>query len=125
MKIVENAFLPLGGYKAMTIGPWIFVHYGAVMKDEDVNHEAIHWEQEKELLIVGFYILYVLLFLWELVRCTFDKARGWSERSYRNGLWGRAYRSNAFEREAYAHEREPLYKYQRKRFAWARKWHHQ
>ena len=51
MKIVENPILPLGGYKAFVFLKWIFVHHGVKMSDTDVNHEAIHWEQQKELLM--------------------------------------------------------------------------
>ena len=118
MRVVENNILPLFGFKAMTVLKWILVHKGVELSEVDVNHEAIHWEQEKELLIVGFYLLYVLMFLYETVRCLFDKKRGYKEKSYRNGLFKRAYRSIAFEREAYQNEADTLYVYQRKHFAW-------
>lgn len=62
MRVVENNILPLFGFKAMTIFKWIFVHKGVELSEVDINHEAIHWEQEKELLIVGFYLMYVLMF---------------------------------------------------------------
>ena len=121
MRVVENAILPLFGFKAITIFKWIFVHKGVELSKQDINHEAIHWEQEKELLIVGFYLLYVLMFLWELARCMFDGKRGATDRSWQNGLLKRAYRSIAFEREAYQHEADTLYIYQRKHYAWLMK----
>lgn len=120
MKIVENSILPFGGYKAMTILKWIFVHKGVELSEVDINHEAIHWEQEKELLIVGFYLLYCAFYLYEVVRCMFDGRRGATAMSYRNGLFRRAYRSIAFEREAYQHEEDMLYIYQRKHYAWVK-----
>lgn len=118
MRVVENGLLPFSGYKCMAVLCWIFVRRGTELTMVDYNHECIHWEQEKELLVVGFYVLYVLLFAWELLRCFFDENRGRSDKSWRNGLWKRAYRSVAFEREAYGHEEDMLYRYQRKHFAW-------
>ena len=113
MKVIENGILPMKGFKAMTVLNMIFVRRGVKLSDRDINHEAIHWEQEKELLVVFFYVLYVLMFLCEVVRCVFDRERG-GKRS----LWRRAYRSIAFEREAYANECDLGYVKVRKRFAW-------
>lgn len=118
MKIVENSILPLGGYKAFVFLKWIFVHHGVQMSDVDVNHEAIHWEQQKELLVVFFYLLYGVMYLYEWVRCLFDGERGKTEHSWKNGAGRRAYRSVSFEREAYQHEEDTLYIYQRKHYAW-------
>lgn len=118
MKVVENSFLPIGGFKAMTLLKWIFIRHGVELSETDENHEAIHWEQEKELLIAGFYLLYVVFFLYEWVRCLFDGKRGKVEQSWKNGIGKRAYRSIPFEREAYKHQEDTLYIYQRKHFAW-------
>lgn len=120
MKVVENDFFPWFGMKSMTVMCWIFVHRGVKLTDVDVNHEAIHWEQWKECLIVLFPLLYLLMWLWEVVRCAFDADRGRKLGYYqRNGLFKRAYRSIAFEREAYAHEKDLEYLSVRKRYAWA------
>lgn len=118
MKIVENSFIPFKGYKAMTVLCFIFVHHGVKLNEVDINHESIHWEQEKETLIIGFYLLYLILFLWELVRCAFNRKRGSIANSRRNGLWSRAYRSIAFEREAFQHENDLIYRFNRKHYAW-------
>ncbi len=118
MRVIENDILPFGGFKAMTLLCWILVRMGTVLKASDITHEEIHWEQEKELLIVGFYLLYFLMFCYEAVRCLIDDNRGRSEKSYRNGLFRRAYRNIAFEREAYGHEDDMLYRWNRKHFAW-------
>ena len=53
-----------------------------------INHERIHDAQQRELLHVPFYVLYVVEWLLRLVR-------------HRNFL--KSYRSISFEREAYAH----------------------
>ncbi len=47
MKIIENNILPPKGFKAITFLNIIFVRKGCVMSDADINHENIHWEQEK------------------------------------------------------------------------------
>ena len=109
MKVVYNSIIPFGGFKAVTIGKWIFCKYGTVLTPVDINHEAIHWEQYKELLIVGFPIVYVFLYLVELVRCSVNPERGRIENIRRNGLSKRAYRSIALEREAYEHEEDAEY----------------
>ena len=56
MRIIHSNILPPKGYKAITILNVIFVRKGCDMTMEDVNHENIHWEQEKELAFVGFYL---------------------------------------------------------------------
>lgn len=103
MKIVKNHIIPFGTFVAITFGPWIFTRREE-LSDVTVNHEAIHWAQQKETLIVGFFILYGIMFLWELVRCTLDPLRANHADGRHRPLWKRAYRSVAFEREAYAHE---------------------
>ena len=67
------------------------------------NHEKIHLVQQKELWIIGFYILYVLYWL---------KAR-------LKGLNNDdAYRFIPFEKEAYAHQNDLKYLKNRKQHAW-------
>ena len=110
MKIIYNSILPFKGYKAFTFLYYIFVRYGTILKDDDINHEAIHWEQQKELLIIGFYVLYGLMYLYWLLYFTlhgnFDK------------IWNKSYHRIAFEREAYNNEDDLEYLSKRKRFAW-------
>ncbi len=103
MKIIENNILPPKGFKAITFLNIIFVRKGCVMSDADINHENIHWEQEKELLIVGFYLLYALEFFIRLL-------------IVRN--WHKAYRSISFEREAYANQGAWFYLDVRKHYSW-------
>jgi len=69
------------------------------------RHEAIHWEQQKELLFLGFFALYFASWLAQLLR-------------HRDGA--AAYRAIPFEKEAYAHEDNPSYLDDRSLFAWAR-----
>lgn len=45
MKIIYNNIIPPRRYKAITILNMVFVRKGLVMRDKDINHENIHWEQ--------------------------------------------------------------------------------
>lgn len=105
MKIIENNILPPRGYKAITILNMIFVRHGVKLSDTDIRHESIHWAQEKELLIVGFYLLYVLEFLVRLLLM-------------RN--WHKAYRSISFEQEAYDKQYNMSYLAERKHYRWTK-----
>lgn len=67
------------------------------------NHEKIHLEQQRELWLIGFYLLYVWYWL---------KAR-------LKGLNGRkAYYAIPFEREAYENDKNLSYLKDRKPHAW-------
>lgn len=118
MIIVHNKILPFGSYVAMTIGPFIFTKRKN-LNEVTVNHESIHWAQEKETLIIGFYLLYVLMFLCKFVRCLFDSINGKIYGyTWRNSIWKRAYRSILFEREAYDNEKDEEYIKNRRHYAW-------
>lgn len=68
-----------------------------------VNHERIHTAQQRELLFVPFYVVYVLEWLVRLVQHR-DRHK--------------AYMSISFEREAYAHGGDLTYLSRRRRYAW-------
>ena len=79
-KLVFNKLIPFNGFLAMTLWPFIFVReelakaYSVIVN----NHEHIHAEQQKELLVVGaalaligfvfglgwWALLFVPIFLW-------------------------------------------------------------
>ncbi len=59
-----------------------------------VNHEKIHLQQQIELLVLPFYLLYVLEFMIRLMQ-------------YKK--WSIAYRHISFEREAYDNESDKGY----------------
>ena len=118
MIIVHNKILPFGSYVAITIGPFILTKRKD-LNEVTINHESIHWAQEKETLIIGFYLLYVLMFLWEFVRCLCDSKHGKIDGyTWRNSTWKRAYRSILFEREAYNNEKNEEYIKNRRHYAW-------
>ena len=66
-----------------------------------INHESIHIEQQKELLIIPFYILYILE--WFIKLFFYGK---------------KAYYNISFEREAYANEHNEEYLQTRKLYSW-------
>lgn len=108
-KVIFNKYIPFKGYLAMAIYPWIFVReeYRESLNARCVKHELIHHAQQKELLIIFFYILYFLEYLVRLIFCGFNH--------------GKAYRSISFEQEAYNHEKELEYWKVRKPFGMWRK----
>lgn len=114
MKVIENNILPPVGYKALTIGPFIFVRKGTVLSGQDVNHEAIHWEQYKETLIIGFFLIYALEFICKFISPSLTVNFKKPGRNY----WNRVYHSLSMEREAYSHQDEPNYIGMRKHYAW-------
>lgn len=84
-----------GGYLGLTFYPFIFLKTASLKTNRVLlNHERIHLQQQLELLIVPFYIIYVLEFLRGLIR-------------YKNRV--EAYRNISFEREAYANEKDLAY----------------
>lgn len=99
MKVIENTLIPFKGFKAINLFGVIFVKKGTVLDSRDLNHEAIHTAQMKELGYVFFYILYVLEWLLRLCKGK------------------NAYRNLSFEREAYENERNWGYLSHRKPFA--------
>ncbi len=103
MKIVHNKFIPFKGYKAINLFGVVFIRKGTTLNEVDVRHESIHTAQYEELLYIGFLPLYVLMFIWKLIK-------------YRN--WHKAYEEVPFEREAYKYENNVDYLSTRKRYNW-------
>ena len=89
---------------AMAFWPFIlFRHLRYSNIKEIENHELIHHQQQKELLVIPFYTLYFLHFLFCLLK-------------YLN--YKKAYYNVCFEKEAYAHEKDFNYLNERKWSAW-------
>lgn len=103
MKIIRNNIIPPKGFAAITIGNYIFVRKNIVLTNYILNHEKIHITQEKELAYIGFYIIYVLEFIYRYIKYH-DKYL--------------AYRQISFEQEAYANESNWNYLIYRKRYSW-------
>lgn len=89
MKIIKNSFIPFPGYSAINLFGVLFVRKGVRINETLMRHEQIHTRQMKDLLYIPFYILYILEWLFLLLR-------------FRD--WHKAYRAISFEREAYEHQ---------------------
>ena len=99
--IVHLSFLPASG---MAIFPFVLIKYAKLEADRQIiNHELIHLRQQIELLIIPFFMLYLLNYLFNLIR-------------YRNH--DRAYRNIIFEREAYCNDSNYSYLSNRKFATW-------
>jgi hypothetical protein len=103
MKIIKNSIIPFEGFDAMTIWPFIFVRKDETLTPRVIRHEETHGEQQKEMLLIFFLLWYYIEWL---IKWTYYKDKE------------KAYDNISFEREAYAHQYEPLYLYNRKHFAW-------
>ncbi len=94
----------VAGYaSAITLYPFVILKHERLKKDKVlINHERIHLKQQIELLIVGFYIWYMLEYLY---------------RYYQHRSQYRAYRNISFEREAFDNELDLDYLETRKLWA--------
>ena len=86
---------------AITLGPVVISR--DEMSEQTKRHETIHYQQYLELFFVGFIILYVGFWLWNIIG-------GASRRD--------AYYKIPFELEAYSNDQNENYLQERKRYAW-------
>lgn len=103
MKIINNSFIPVKGYKAINLFGVLFVRNNSKLSSTDINHEEIHTEQYKELLWLGFPIIYCIEYLIRLII---------------NKSFHKAYRNISFEQEAYDNQSNLDYIKTRKHFTW-------
>lgn len=101
MKVVYNNIIPFKGFKCINLFGVLFVRKGCLMSEKDLNHEAIHTTQMKEMLYIGFYLWYFVEWLVELFT-----------------YGSKSYHTNTFEREAFENEKDLTYLADRPRFAW-------
>ena len=74
-----------------------------VLRKRIINHETIHFQQQLELLVIPFYIIYILEYaIKALIYFNIKKA----------------YRNISFEREAFDNELDFDYLKNRKRYNW-------
>ncbi|MBO5044149.1 MAG: hypothetical protein J6C45_03860 [Alistipes sp.] len=127
MLIIRNKILPIGSFVCMNILGLLFVREEVVLDEVILNHEAIHTDQQREILLLSLavatalsniyatwwwmllalvmpFALYVLAWLIELLLPPY----------------GTAYKDSPFEREAYANQHNPNYLATRPLFAWWR-----
>jgi hypothetical protein len=100
IKIIKNRLIPFGKYIAMAMYPFIFIRKrkwnkcSKTTQDRILNHEKIHFAQQKELTPPVFYAKYLY---W------------WPKYGYRN---------IPFEKEAYANENDLTYLEHREKHAY-------
>ncbi|MBQ9363195.1 MAG: hypothetical protein IJT97_07230 [Bacteroidaceae bacterium] len=104
MKVFRNKLIPFGRrYAAINLFGIVFAK--CHLSRQDMNHEYIHTLQQRELLFVGFYIIYIMEWLLRLIQ-------------YRNTF--KAYLNISFEREAYDRMKDLNYAQKRKILAWTK-----
>ncbi len=86
---------------AITLFPFIIL--SEEVDEYTMNHELIHFEQQKELFLVGFYVLYA----YDFVKCMIK---------YKNK--DTAYFMIRFEQEAYNYQNDLGYISDREKQAW-------
>jgi hypothetical protein len=97
-------FITSGFARAITFYPFILIRHKEDLDNKILlNHEKIHLVQQKELLLIGFYILYVYYFF---------KLRKY----FVNNTV--AYRAIPFEKEAKLNEKDLDYLNSRKIYTW-------
>ena len=101
MWTIKNNIIPFKGFKILTIWPFIFVRKDAKIQPKDMTHEEIHGQQQKEMLLLPFY-------LWYLTE--------WAVKSIVKGK--SAYRDISFEKEAYNNQLDAEYPKKRKHYEW-------
>ncbi len=91
MIYIRSSVIPFKGYKAITLWPFVF-YRGTYPTSRTIRHEAIHGRQQKELLIIPFFIIYLIEYLFK------------------------GYRNISFEEEAYDNQDDINYLKNRKLF---------
>jgi len=105
--VIKNSRIPrmlswVISIRAITLYP--FIIYRDEPDERSLNHERIHIMQQRELLVIGFYLLYV--WYWLINRIKY------------HDLGPDAYYNLPFEREAYKNDDILLYLMSRPRYAW-------
>ena len=105
-KIIYNRIIPFKGFRAIALVWWIFVRSEVKnFNDTDFRHESIHIRQQKEMLVLFFFLWYAVEWLVRFI-------------IYRNTKT--AYKNISFEREAYAHQFDTEYLETRKHYSFIR-----
>ena len=103
MIIIRNNIIPFKGYKCINISGILFARKNAILDVYTINHEMIHTKQIIKSFIIGFYILYGIFYIINIIK-------------YKN--YKEAYRNIPFEREAYENEKYLDYLSKRTAYAW-------
>ncbi|PZW41498.1 hypothetical protein LX95_01177 [Mesonia algae] len=95
MLFISGKYILAKGFRGLALFPFIFIKRDSLRQDKVfVNHERIHLQQQKELLLLAFLLWYGLEYFIKLLH-------------YRNRR--EAYLNISFEREAYQNEKNLNY----------------
>lgn len=109
MLVVRSRFIPIGRrYSAINLLGIVVAKPTTRLTARLLNHERIHSRQMAELLVVGFYLLYLLEWSVRLIQT--------------HGNNYAAYRRISFERESYTFDSQADYLNRRRIFAQWRKY---
>jgi len=97
--IIKKSFFVPPSAAGWTLAPFIIFKKEKYATDVNINHELIHIEQQKELLVIPFFILYILNFIFNII-----------------SMKPNPYRWIMFEREAYDNQDNFDYLKTRKKF---------
>ena len=100
--LIENNLIPFKGYSYINICGLIFCRRNYI-SETIANHEKIHTHQQKEMLVVFFYIWYLVE--WLILLINFGDSH-------------KAYRNISFEKEARTNENNLEYLKSRKLYSW-------
>lgn len=97
--------ITLGRIIAICLAPLgIYISKAYLDNTKTITHEGIHWKQQQEMLYVFFYVWYLVEFLVKLL------------------FYGKkAYLNISFEREAYSNDRNVVYIFTRRKYAWIKR----
>lgn len=103
MRVIKTKHFPFNGYKAINIFGIVFTK--GELSNKELNHEAIHTEQMKEMLYIFFYIWYGIEYL--IIRLFHIKQHD-------------AYKDVSFEEEAHINDDNLNYISKRKHYTWTK-----
>ncbi len=91
------------GYVGFAFWPFIFLRNRECATESTLNHERIHLHQQREMLLIPFYIWYLTEYL---------------VRRFQYDSWREAYFNISFEREAFSNECDMGYLERRRFWGW-------
>lgn len=105
MKLIVNKYLVPRGFIAWALWPFIIFRDSKYQTSRIRNHEKIHIAQQKQLWIIGFYLIYAYSYIKNRIKKD-----------------PKPYRNIVFEREAYTNERNIIYLQKREKHSWRKYW---
>lgn len=119
MRLIHTAKYPFKGFNAITHWP-IGVFYKKELTRRSINHEGIHWRQQRELLVLPFYLIYVGEYLVNIRKFKKKLKKQFPDKPIKRlrKIWKhKSYRNISFEKEAFSNQANYNYLEKRKIFA--------